>query len=220
MCGRYYRRSDKQAIAEVFDLDTLPDWFALLRWNCNVAPTTHQPVIRHINQTGKRELVLMRWGMVPHFAKSITDFRGFPTINARAEALVNSAMWHIPFQRRRCLVPANGFYGSVKIDAKTKQSYAYSLKDGALFAFAGLWDAWKDPARGSWLQSFTIVTTTPNELTVSMHNRMPVMLRQCDYQRWLTGADGEDPPVELLCPYPAEGMTATEVHFNHPDGSY
>src|ERR1700692_4212507 len=98
MCGRYYRRSDKQRIAEAFHLGQLPDGFVLPPWDYNVAPTTHQPVIRHNKQTAERELVLMRWGMVPHFAKSLADFKGIGTINAKAETLMNSAMWRLPFQ--------------------------------------------------------------------------------------------------------------------------
>jgi putative SOS response-associated peptidase YedK len=166
MCGRYYRRSDKQRIAEGFLNGRLPDGFVLPPWDYNVAPTTFQPVVRNNRETAERELVMMRWGMVPHSAKSLMDFKGLATINAKAETLQNTAMWRLPFQRRRCLVPADGFYEWKKIDAKTKQPYAFSMSDGAPFAFAGLWDAWKDPGQGGWLQSFTIITTTPNELTV------------------------------------------------------
>jgi putative SOS response-associated peptidase YedK len=85
-----------------------------------------------------------------------------------------------------------------KLDAKTKQPYAFAMQDRSPFAFAGLWDAWKDPAGDSWLQSFTIVTTKPNELTSQVHNRMPVILHPDDYETWLTRVDGEKPPVELL----------------------
>jgi putative SOS response-associated peptidase YedK len=109
MCGRYYRRSDKQRIAEAFHLGQLPEGFVLPDWDYNVAPTTFQPVIRNAKKTGDRELVLMRWGMVPHFAKSLADFKGISTINAKAETLMNAAMWRVPFQRRRCLVPADAF---------------------------------------------------------------------------------------------------------------
>jgi putative SOS response-associated peptidase YedK len=110
----------------------------------------------------------MRWGMVPHFAKSLADFKGLATINAKAETLKKNAMWHIPFQRRSCLIPADGFYEWKKVDAKTKQPFAFSMSDDAPFAFAGLWDAWKDPAQDQWLQSFIIITTTPNELTATV----------------------------------------------------
>lgn len=222
MCGRYYRRSDKQRIAEAFQLGELPDG-SVLPADYNVAPTTFQPVIRHTNETGERELVEMRWGMVPYFARSLADFKGFSTINAQAENLTTSKLWRDPFERRRCLVPADGFYEWKKLDAKTKQPYAFSMRDGAPFAFAGLWDAWKGPA-GGWLQSFTIITTTPNELTSLVHNRMPVILHPENYEEWLMRVDGEAPPDDLLRPYPAEEMVAKEAHKdvgnvknNHPE---
>ena len=211
MCGRYYRRSDKQKIAEAFRVAQVDD-VVLPPWDYNVAPTTHQPVIRNNRDTGERELVMMRWGLVPHFAKSLADFKGFSTINARAESLQTTAMWRLPFQRRRCLVPADGFYEWKKLDAKTKQPFAYSLKDGEPFAFAGLWEAWKDPGDGSWLQSYSIITTTPNELTAQVHNRMPVILEPKDYNRWLERVDNERPPVDLLRPLPADDMKAQEAN--------
>lgn len=219
-----YRRSDKQRIAEAFSVGKLPEGFVLPDWDYNVAPTTFQPVIRHNKQTAERELVLMRWGMVPHFAKSLADFKGISRINAKAETLLKSTMWYIPFQRRRCLIPADGFYEWKKLDEKNKQPYAFSMRDNAPFAFAGLWDAWKDPDNLQWLQSFTIITTTPNELTATVHNRMPVILHPDDYEEWLMRVDGGSPPMNLLRPFPADDMQAKEAHKdvgnvrnNHPE---
>jgi putative SOS response-associated peptidase YedK len=217
MCGRYYRRSDKQKIAEAFHIAQVDD-FALPPWDYNVAPTSHQPVIRHTKETGERELVLMRWGLVAHFAKSLADFKGFSTINAQAESLTSKAVWRIPFQRRRCLVPADGFYEWKKLDAKTRQPYAFSMANGEPFAFAGLWDAWKD-REGNWLQSYSIVTTTPNELTAGVHDRMPVILKPADYTRWLTrdprsthGMGHGDLPIDLLRPFDADKMQAAPAN--------
>ena len=144
MCGRYYRKSDKQKIADHFHVHGELNSLVLDPANYNVAPSTFQPVIRNDKETGERELVLMRWGMVPHFAKSLADFKGFSTINTRAESIMKSAMWRVPFHRRRCLVPAHGFYEWNKLDPKTKQPYAFAMNNGEPFAFAGLWDAWKD----------------------------------------------------------------------------
>jgi putative SOS response-associated peptidase YedK len=192
MCGRYYRRFDKQRIADAFTLGKLPEGFAVPDWDFNVAPSTFQPVIRADKETGQRQLVTMRWGMVPYFAKSLSDFRGFSTINAKAESLATNAIWRTPFQRRRCLIPADGFYEWKTVDAKTKQPWAFSMADEQPFAFAGLWDAWKEPA-GGWLQSFTIITTDPNELTATVHNRMPVILKPSEYERWLSRSEGEKP---------------------------
>jgi putative SOS response-associated peptidase YedK len=125
MCGRYYRRSDKQRIAEAFHLGKLPDDFVLPP-DYNVAPTTFQPVIRNSRDEGARELVLMRWGMVPYFAKSLDAFKGMSTINAKAETLQSSATWRVPFARRRCLVPADGFYEWVRPESRSDDCPAWS----------------------------------------------------------------------------------------------
>jgi putative SOS response-associated peptidase YedK len=218
MCGRYFRRSDKQRIAEAFHLGQLPDGFVLPP-DFNVAPTTHQPVIRQARDTGQRELVLMRWGMVPFFAKSLAEFKGFSTINAKAENVMNNQMWRVPFNRRRCLIPADGFYewkSLTTLKKGAKQPFAFELASGQPFAFAGLWDAWKEPKKSpqtidTWLQSFTILTTDPNELTAQVHPRMPVILAPADYDRWLAPTDPERPPLDLLRPYPADQMSLHPV---------
>ena len=220
MCGRYLRRSDKQRIAEAFHVAKGLADLVLPPWDYNVAPTTFQPVIREKRETGERELALMRWGLVPYFAKDLKSF-GFSTINARAESLTTTATFRGPFERRRCLVPADGFYEWKKLIADTapqpevrdtlfgpeetakpakkkaveaKKPYAFTLANDEPFAFAGLWDVWKDPA-GTPLESYTIITTTPNELTATVHNRMPVILRPQDYDLWLS-----HPPVEKGSP--------------------
>ena len=205
MCGRYLRRSDKQRIAEAFRLGGLP-YGLILPADYNVAPTSIQPVIRLGRETGERELVMMRWGLVPYFAKSATEFKSFSTINARAETLMSRGIWKGPFEKRRCLVPVDGFYEWKKLDTKTKQPFAYTMRDDQPFAFAGLWDAWKDPANGEWLQTFAVITTDPNELTAEVHNRMPVIVHPQDYDRWLERGTVEQPPVDLLKPYEAQAM--------------
>ena len=138
MCGRYYRRSDKQRIAEAFHLGTLDDIPLEAAPSYNIAPSTMQPVVRQSRDSGEREMVAMRWGMVPHFAKSLAKFKGFSTINAKAETLLSRAIWRVPFQRRRCLILADGFYEWKQVDAKTKQPYAFAMRSGEPFAFGGL----------------------------------------------------------------------------------
>jgi putative SOS response-associated peptidase YedK len=192
MCGRYFRRSDKQRIAEAFHLGVFEDLPLEVAPSYNIAPTTMQPVIRNNRDTGEREIIAMRWGMVPNFAKSLADFKGFSTINAKAETLLSKPLWRVPFHRRRCLIPADGFYEWKRLDEKTKQPYAFALRSGEPFAFGGVWDAWKDPATEDWLQSFSIITTDPNELTATVH-------------------EAERPPVDLLRPYEAAEMTTHEV---------
>jgi putative SOS response-associated peptidase YedK len=103
MCGRYYRKGDKQKIAEAFHATKVDD-FPLPPWDYNVAPTTMQPIIRASRDTGERELVQLRWGLVPFFAKSLSEFKGFSTINARGETVAKSATYREPFKKRRCLV--------------------------------------------------------------------------------------------------------------------
>jgi putative SOS response-associated peptidase YedK len=204
MCGRYYRRSDKQRIAEAFKLGRLPDGFVLPP-DFNVAPSTSQPVIRANRETGEREIEMMRWGLVPYFAKSPAEFKGFSTINAKAETVATNPTWRTPFRKRRCLVPADGFYEWKRTTAKEKQPYAFGMATEQPFAFAGLWDAWKEPD-GGWLISYAIITTDANELMEPVHTRMPVILKPDDYDRWLSRDENERPPLDLLRPFDADKM--------------
>jgi putative SOS response-associated peptidase YedK len=211
MCGRYGRRADKQRIAEWFqthntdvfnDPEPLPPSY-------NIAPQTFQPVVRFDPVSGERELTFMRWGLVPFWSRDETA--AFNTINAKAETVSTSPAYREPWKRRRCLVPADFFYEWKKIDEKTKQPYAIAMKDSGLFAFAGLWDTWKNKASGDELQTYTILTIDPNELLKPIHNRMPVIVARKDYERWVAPAEPSHLPVDLLRPYPAEEMTAWKV---------
>ena len=210
MCGRYYRKSDKQKIADAFHVAQADD-FALPPWDYNVAPSTNQPIIRNNRDTGERELVLLRWGLIPFFTKSLASFKTFSTINARAEGIEISRTFREPFKKRRCLVPASGFYEWKRIDPKNKQPFAFDLTNGNMMAFAGLWDAWKDPSDGKWLQSFSIVTTDANEIMAPVHNRMPVILHSGDFDRWLSREETHQLPIDLLRPFPTDEMEAFEV---------
>lgn len=180
----------------------------------NAAPQSTQPVVRLNRDTGKRELALMRWGLIPFWAK---DPRiGLSTINARAETVGTNAAFREAFKRRRCLVPADAFYEWQKLDAKSKQPYAIAMKDNSMFAFAGLWETWKDKATGQPLETYTIITTDPNELIQpengpKLHDRMPVIVAKKDYDRWMAPAEPSHLPVDLLKPFPAEDMAAWKV---------
>ena len=182
----------------------------------NVAPQSWQPVVKLNPDTGERELTVMRWGLVPFWSKD--GKAGYSTINARAETVTTSATYREAMKKRRCLVPADWFYEWQKVDVKTnqpdtktKQPYAIALADGALFAFAGLWETWRDKATGKILETYTIITTDPNQLTEPFHDRMPVILKPSDYQRWLTPGDPAQLPVDLLRPYAADEMKAWKV---------
>jgi putative SOS response-associated peptidase YedK len=175
----------------------------------NVAPQTFQPVVRLNPDSGERELTVMRWGLVPFWSKD--GKAGFNTINAKAETVATSPLYREAMKRRRCLVPADWFYEWKKLDEKAKQPFAIGLENGALFAFAGLWETWKDKETGKVLETYTIITTDPNELTEPIHNRMPVIVAPKDYERWMAPGEPSRLPVDLLRPYPADEMKAWKV---------
>ena len=213
MCGRYGRRGDKQRIAEwmqTHNTNVLDEFDETnLAPSFNVAPQTLQPVVRLNRETGERELTVMRWGLVPYWSKD--GKASFSTINAKSETVATSPTYREAWKYRRCLVPADWFYDWVKLDENTKQPYAIAMKDDGMFAFAGLWEKWKDKATGQMLRTYTILTIDPNELMESIHNRMPVIIPPKDYERWMAPAEPSHLPVDLLRPYPAEAMKAWRV---------
>ena len=211
MCGRYVRRSDKQKIAAWFKVKNDTTNLPMPDADYNVAPTTHQPIIRQSKETNEREMVLARWGLVPFFTKELTEIKGLSTINARAETIATSKTWREPMKKRRCIIPVSAFYEWPKEGKPPKQPYAFEISSGNLFAFAGLWDAWKDKD-GHWLQSFAVVTTDANELMSRIHPRMPVILHPRDYDRWLDREETERLPLELLKPYESEEMEMYEAN--------
>jgi putative SOS response-associated peptidase YedK len=208
MCGRYYRRSDKQRIAEAFRIG-VPSSFEIPP-EYNVAPSSMQPVIVEDHDSGERTLRQMRWGLIPYWCDDPKTL-GVSTINAKAESLMQKPIWRVPFSKRRCLVPADGFYEWQKINAKSKQPWAFALESGEPLAFAGLWERWKAPDRQSEMETFAIITTEANELTAPMHDRMPVILMPRDYERWLGRDDSGRPPIDLLRPYDSVRMRSWRV---------
>jgi putative SOS response-associated peptidase YedK len=213
MCGRYGRRGDKQRIAEWMQahdtnvFDEIDD--TNLAPSYNVAPQSFQPVVRLDPETGEKELTVMRWGLVPFWSKY--GKASFSTINAKSETVASSPAFREAWKSRRCLVPADLFYEWQKVDEKTKQPFAIAAKDESMFAFAGLWETWKDKQTGQKLRTFTILTTDPNALMEPIHNRMPVILHEKDYERWLAAADPSHLPIDLLRPFPAEEMKCWKV---------
>ncbi len=209
MCGRYVRKSTRREIARWFGAEDTE----IVEWGVsyNVAPQTFQPVVRlhraANDDTGQREIVLMRWGLIPYWSKDAKI--AYSTINARAETVATAPAFRDAFKQRRCLVPADAFYEWQKLDPKHKQPFAIALASREPYGLAGLWERWKDPTTHEWLETFTIITTDANEVVAPLHNRMPVMLARKDYARWLDPA--EPPPLDLLRPFPAELMTAWKV---------
>jgi len=209
MCGRVKLEGDFSEIRIAFKIppehpapNYAPSW--------NVAPTDKLPIVRYNSKTEARALDLMRWGLVPYWAKDIKI--GVSTINAMAETVDTKPMFREGFKRRRCLVPIEAYYEWKKLDAKTKQPYAFALAGGGVMALAGLWETWKSPAE-ELVRSFTIITTTPNELCAEIHNRMPVILPPSAWPTWL-GEESVDRPEtlkSLLTPYPAAEMAMWPV---------
>lgn len=201
MCGRFARKSTQQVLADWFgvDLEDMP-WFAP---TYNAAPQSTQPVVRLKRDTAGREVAIARWGLVPYWASDAKV--GYTTFNARAEEVTTKPMFREAMKRRRCLVPADAFYEWQKLGAKRRKAFAAGLNSGEPYALAGLWERWK-PKNGEPLDSFSIITTDPNELMEPVHDRMPVILNPKDYDRWLDPGDPDRPPIDLLRPYPAEKM--------------
>ena len=156
----------------------------------------------------------MRWGLIPSWAKDPAVGAGM--INARSETAGTKPAFRDAMKSRRCLIPADGFY-EWKRDGKTKQPYCFEVNDGELFAFAGLWDRWKDPS-GGWVKTCSILTTTPNAVTSAVHDRMPVILDPDGYDLWLDpGMQNVAAISELLKPYDASRMRTYPVstRVNH-----
>jgi putative SOS response-associated peptidase YedK len=206
MCGRFVQKTPLGDIQVLFETaGTVPN----MPPRYNAAPTDNLAVVRFNPQTRERALDLLRWGLVPLWAKDLSF--GPKCINARGETVATNNIFRDAFQRRRCLVPADGFYEWQKHGGKT-QPYAIVPEDGAIFAFAGLWERWKNPADGSILRSFAIVTGLPNPLTRPIHERMPVILPQAVWPLWLGETEASpDERLALLSPYPAELMRAYPI---------
>jgi putative SOS response-associated peptidase YedK len=196
MCGRYASFLPAEAVRALFHtVNEAPEYPAT--WN--MAPTREAPVVRLHPQTQARHLDLLRWGLVPHWAKDPKSVR--QPINARAETLTTSAMFRDPLMRRRCLVPADAFYEWQASDVG-KVPYAVARADGQPMVFAGLWEGWRG-ADGTVLRSFTIVTTNANAVLRPIHARMPVVLEPDDWPAWL-GENNAADPTTLLRPSSAE----------------
>lgn len=200
MCGRYDLNQSPSRLRETFHLSDVP----LFEPNDDIRPTDLEPVIR-VSRAGDREAILMRWGLVPSWAKDIKA-GGRSTFNARAEDIAVSGVFGAAFRHRRCLVPVSTFY-EWKHDGSRKIKYRIGLNDTDLFAFAGLWEFWRSPD-GEDVSSYTVITTEANELIKPIHakSRMPVILAPEHYDMWLDPQESNVQP--LLMPYPPEQMYA------------
>lgn len=178
MCGRYLITTNVEALRRLFGFRGGPD----LQPRFNLAPSQSAPIVR-LSPAGERELVLLRWGLIPSWAKDPSI--GNRMINARAETLAEKASFRAALKDRRCLVLADGFYEWQKQGAK-KQPYLIKAADGSPFAMAGLWERWNDRSSGEIVESFTIVTSAANEGLQAIHERMPAILDTAGQEAWLT----------------------------------
>ena len=188
MCGRFTQERPASELAEIFAAEPLRDDPGA---HFNVAPTDEATVV--VQREDRRAVTGYRWGLIPHWA---TDAKvGARMFNARAETLTTSPAFRDAFRRKRCLVPVDSFY-EWKREGTVRQPYRVVRRDARPLALAGLWAGWRDPATQTVRRTFTIVTTTPNRALTDLHDRMPVIVPEDAWARWLDPTPSD--PAELL----------------------
>ncbi len=213
MCGRFTLRVPASVIAEQFSVLEVPE----LQARFNIAPSQPVSVVREANP-GTRALSMLRWGLVPHWAKDIAI--GNSLTNARSETVASKPAFRSAFRKRRCLIVADGFYEWQRSKSR-KQPYFIHRRDDRPFAMAGLWENWE--ADGGLLETCAIVTTEANDLMRPIHDRMPVIIAPDDYAAWLdTSRDGGDSLLDMLKPHQGDDLEAyaigTRVNSPKNDG--
>jgi putative SOS response-associated peptidase YedK len=212
MCGRYRLTAKERYIRDHFGLDEDPAWTP--RWN--IAPTRQIATIRQRRSEPNRIFGLMRWGLIPYWAKEPSI--GLKTIIAMSETAAEKPAFRDAMRWRRCLILADGFYDK-RFGPKEKQPYNFGMLDDSPFAFAGLWDRWRD-LNNEAIETCTILTTKPNSLVADVHDRMPVMLRPEDYDLWLDpGITDSQRVVDFLKPFDSTLMKKYPVstRVNRPE---
>ena len=204
MCGRFTLFEADKILSKEFGVSgVLP-----LSPRYNIAPSQPIAAVRTPHTGAGRELALLRWGLIPSWSKDPAI--GNRLINARAETVQEEPSFRNAFRRHRCLIPTNGFYEWQRRE-RGKQPYFVRMRDGRVFAFAGLWDRWESPDKDV-IETCTILTTAANTVLAPIHGRMPVILPQAEYARWLDPAlKDPDALSPLLVPFPPEEMLAIPV---------
>ncbi|MBB3385975.1 MULTISPECIES: SOS response-associated peptidase [unclassified Rhizobium] len=220
MCGRVFIRSDFETLLRNFGFARQDE---ILRMGnqfprLNGAPSLDYPIIiKDEDRSGKVGPVFIsaKWGLVPSWMKPPLN----PQINARADTIKTKPMFRSAYRSRRCLVPVDGYFEWQALDpkGKKKQPYAISLKSDKPFAMAGIWETWRDPETDLTIRTFAIVTTEANEMMSRIHDRMPVILKPEDYDRWLSD---EPDPADLLAQYPSDEMKMWPVTRDMGKASY
>lgn len=201
MCGRYSLNKSKIELEERFQAEMLPDF----KPRYNIAPTQLVPVITSQSPKG---FSFFYWGITPDFGKNkpVTQ----KLINARAETVNDKISFKSSFEKRRCLIPADGFYEWKKLGKKTKIPYRFTLREDELFAFAGIWEEY-ETVNGEIQHTFLILTTGPNDITSEIHDRMPVILDRQMEKKWLDTYTSESELLSMLQPYPSDQMLSYTV---------
>lgn len=201
MCGRYVIEFTPEMLRKIFGIDQVPEFPA----RYNVAPSQPVPVIREIS-VGNRQISLMRWGLVPSWAKEVGD----GLINARCETVNDKPSFRQAFRQRRCIIPASGFYEWRKADGK-KVPYYIRFADGVPMPFAGIWEVWRSP-EGQVMESCAILTTAANASVAPIHDRMPVILHPDELGLWLDRQVHDAEALKpLFAPYPADRFEVRQV---------
>lgn len=201
MCGRFTLHTPPEYLRKHFDVEEVPE----VAESYNVAPSRPVAAVRTAGR--RREMVLMRWGLLPAWAKEAKT--AYSMINARAETVADKPAYCAAFRHRRCLIPADGFY-EWKPSARGKQPYYIRMQDERVFAFAGLWERWE--RGGDVIESCAIIVTGANDTIRPVHERMPVIIEPPDYMAWLDPEmQGPDDIRQYLRPYPAAAMIAYPV---------
>lgn len=199
MCGRFTLKTPERVkferLVDTFGLDNIIPRY-------NIAPS--QNVLAVVERDAVREITSLQWGLIPFWSKQAKAF-----INARVETIEEKPTFKESFQRRRCLIPADGFYEWERVGKKISQPYYFQMKNGAAFAFAGIWDRWK--SNGHTITSCAIITTTANELLAELHHRMPVIFTPQSHDLWLNEEARSTDLKEILVPFPASEMTSHAV---------
>lgn len=204
MCGRFALALPPKSIAEHFQLDSIEG----IETRYNIAPTQNAVTVDAAPGGEGRIVNVRRWGLIPGWAKDAKI--GARLINARSETAAEKASFRTPLKKRRCLVPASGFYEWMR-NGSVKQPYYIVLRDGGPLAFAGLWDRWDGGDAGT-VESFTLLTTSANGIVGGIHDRMPVILKPGDYDRWLkSGSTPMEDIMPLLAPFPDKLMVMHPV---------
>jgi putative SOS response-associated peptidase YedK len=205
MCGRYVlKRKDLEALMEQLGVKDPREFVS----SYNIAPSTMIPAIRSLPGNSGREAVALQWGLVPFWSKDAKQ--GAKLANARSEGIAAKPAFREAIRKRRCVIPASGFYEWQTI-GRLKQPWFFQMRDESPFLFAGLWERWRS-VDGVELQTCSLITTTPNEVVEPLHDRMPVILRGAAVDTWLDVAITEPAQVEpLLRPVPGAEMKSTPV---------